>query len=150
MAIECSHVLTGDDLVIEGNIVWGEADAVTCDGGFTEADNIYWATDGRPSVTYEIAPTSRKVDPRLVDPKDGDLELLSDSPAIDAIRPMDLGAIGLMDAAGVPVPQGLAPDIGAFEYTSEPLPTPTSEPTDPPLPSEPPVSDGSPALLGSG
>ena len=66
----------------------------TCNDGFVESDNIYWASDGRPSVTFEIAPTSRKVDPRLVDPRDGDLHLLPDSPAIDAIRPMDLGDIG--------------------------------------------------------
>jgi hypothetical protein len=154
VAIECSHVLTGDDLVIAGNIVWGEDNAVTCDGGFTEADNIYWASDGRPSVTFEIAPTSRKVDPRLVDPKDGDLHLLPDSPAIDAIRPMDLGDIGATDAAGVPVPQGYAPDIGAYEYSTEPPPSPTpvvtAEPTEPPLPTEPPSDGPSGRPPGSG
>ena len=152
VAIECSHVLTGDDLQIAGNIVWGEDNAVTCNDGFVESDNLYWASDGRPQVTFEIAPTSRKADPRLVDPKDGDLHLLPDSPAIDAIRPMDLGDIGATDAARVPVPQGYAPDIGAYEYSTEPPPSPTPaplvtlEPTEPPLPTE--LPSGGPSASG--
>ena len=73
-----------------------------------------------------------------MDPFDADdLRLLPDSPAIDAIRPMDLGAIGALDAAGVPVPQGYAPDIGAYEYSTAPTPPPTTlatvEPTEPPV-----------------
>ncbi len=40
---------------------------------------------------------------------------------------MDLGDIGLVDAALVPVPQGYAPDIGAFEYTTQPPPTPGAD-----------------------
>jgi len=144
VAIECSHALTGDDLQIAGNIVWGEADAATCDDGITESDNLYWASDGRPQVTFEMAPTSRTVDPRLVDPQGGDLRLLPDSPAIDAIRPMDLGAIGALDAAGVPVPQGYAPDIGAYEYSTAPTPSPTTlatvEPTEPPVHTDAPTN----------
>lgn len=128
VGIECSHVLKGDDLQIAGNIVWGEEDAITCNDGISEADNLYWASDGRPGTTLDIAPTSRKADPRLVDPRDGDLHLLPDSPAIDAIRPMDLGDVGAVDAAGVPVPQGYAPDIGAYEYSTAPPPSPTPAP----------------------
>ena len=125
VALTCSHEVTGDELQVVGNILWGEEDAATCSDGFVEGDNIYWASDGRPSVTYDLAPTSRLVDPRLVDPRQGDLRLRSDSPAIDAIRPGDLGQIGMYDVDGVPVPQGYAPDIGAFEYTSAPPPSPT-------------------------
>ncbi len=150
IGIECSHAPTGNDLTIAGNIVWGEEDAVTCSGGLLESDNIYWSSDGRPQVTFEMAPTSRKTDPRLVDPQGGDLRLLPDSPAIDAIRPMDLGAIGAVDAAGVPIPQGYAPDIGAYEYTSDPQPTITPEPTDPSTPIAPPtlVTSPTPEALG--
>ena len=44
---------------VVGNIVWGERNAATCDDGFVEADNIYWASDGHPSVTFDICATSR-------------------------------------------------------------------------------------------
>lgn len=142
--ILCSHVLTGEDLQVIGNIVWGDGDAVTCQDGFIEADNIYWASDGSPSITFELGPTSRIVDPRLVDAQDGDLQLLSDSPAIDAIRPVDLGAIGTVDAAGVAVPQGYAPDIGAYEFTVEAPPSPTPDPFQEPSPTP------SPGPVGTG
>lgn len=144
--ILCSHVSTGEDLQVIGNIVWGDGDAVTCQDGFIEADNIYWASDGSPSVTFELGPTSRMVDPKLVDAQEGDLHLLPDSPAIDAIRPVDLGAIGTVDAAGVPVPQGYAPDIGAYEFTTEPPPSPTPDPfLEPsPTPATGPVASGIP------
>ena len=102
----------------------------TCDDGFAEADNIYWASDGRPSVTYEIAPTSRKVDPRLVDPKDGDLHLLPDSPAIDAIRPMDLGDIGAHGRRRACRCPRATPRTSAPSSTP-PTPPPTPGPTEP-------------------
>ncbi len=138
VALNCAHELTGDELQVLGNILWGEEAAATCTDGFVEADNIYWASDGRPSVTYDLAPTSRMVDPRLVDARAGDLHLRSDSPAIDAIRPTDLGPIGTIDVDGVPVPQGYAPDIGAYEYTTVPPPSPT------------PVSSGDAAPASAG
>ena len=136
VAIECSHLVKGDDLQVAGNIVQAEANVLSCSDGIAESDNLYWASDGRPKLTIKMAPTSRKVDPRLVDPKDGDLHLLPDSPAIDAIRPMDLGDVGAVDAAGVPVPQGYAPDIGAYEYTSEPSPSLTAPPFASPVATE--------------
>ncbi len=148
VAIACSFAFKGDDLRIEGNIVWGERNAATCANGFVEADNIYWASDGHPSVTFDISATSRTVDPRLVDPRHADLRLLSDSPAIDAIRPMDLGGIGDVDPDGIPIPQGYAPDIGAYEYTTAPPPSPTPDPSVLPTPSVAPSPSVSPAVSG--
>ncbi len=147
-ALMCSHDVAPDDLQLTGNILWAEQDVATCNDGFNEGDNIYWATDGSPLVKYELAPTSRMVDPRLVDPRAGDLRLRPGSPAIDAVRPMDLGTLGAVDVDGVLVPQGYAPDIGAHEFTTEPVPsgsatiapepaasaTPTPRSTPPPEP----------------
>ena len=138
-ALACSYVLTGDELQVMGNILWGEQDAAACTHGFTEADNIYWSSDGRPSVTFEIAPTSRMIDPGLVDVEGGDLRLTPESPAIDAVRPIDIEGFGDVDAAGVPVPQGFAPDIGAYEFTTEPPPSPTPDPLPSLAPTEPPA-----------
>lgn len=145
VAVGCSHQVTGDDLVLQGNILWSDHDVVTCADGFVEGDNIYWADDGQPSLTFGMAPTSRTIDPRLVDATAGDLHLRSDSPAIDAVRPMDLGDLGLVDVLGVPVPQGLAPDIGAYEYFSGPLssPGPDGSVSPDPDPSVPPGPDPS-------
>ncbi len=149
-ALSCSHLLTGDELQVIGNILWAEQDAGACEPGFIEADNIYWASDGSPSVTYETSPTSRLIDPRLVDVKEGDLRLTADSPAIDAIRPMDLGGFGDVDVAGVPVPQGFAPDVGAHEFATGPLASRTAEPSDAEPPSEPPIETPEPTITADG
>ncbi len=127
MAIACNRDVDGEGLQIVGNIVWGERSASTCDGQDLESDNLYWAGDGDPGLTFDLAPSSRIADPLLVDPRGGDLRLRSDSPAIDAVRPMDLGRVDAVDADGVPVPQGLAPDIGAYEYRLALAPTPTAD-----------------------
>ncbi|MBX3029839.1 MAG: hypothetical protein KF809_06740 [Chloroflexi bacterium] len=130
VALGCSHAFQADDLILEGNILWGTENAATCSDGLTETDGIYWSADGTPDLTFTIAPSSRVVDPRLVDVRTGDLRLRPGSPAIDAIRPIDLGGIGGVDIGGTAVPQGLAPDIGAWEYVADqPAATPSSEPT---------------------
>ncbi len=133
VALSCSHLLKGEDLVLQASILWGTANAATCADGFTEADGIYWATDGTPDVTFTISPSSREIDPRLVDVDAGDLRLRSDSPAIDAVRPIDLAGIGGVDMGGTAIPQGLAPDIGAWEYAiGQPASPPPLEPSGPP------------------
>ena len=71
-------------------------------------------------------------------------DLTADSPAIDAIRPMDLGGIGDVDVAGVPVPQGFAPDIGAHEFSTESLVPSTPGPFESALPTEPPLDTPDP------
>jgi hypothetical protein len=67
---------------------------------------------------------SLAADPGFADPA-GDFHLLAGSPAVDAGTPDDVYSIfqslyGLdiaRDAAGTPLPQGRAPDLGAFEWT---------------------------------
>ena len=50
-------------------------------------------------------------DPRLVDPAQGDFHLLPDSPCRNT--GLDVGFT--RDFEGTPIPQGPAPDIGAYE-----------------------------------
>jgi len=51
-------------------------------------------------------------DPLVVDPANGNFSLQSSSPCIDA----GIGVGLTQDYAGITVPQGSAPDIGAYEY----------------------------------
>ena len=57
-------------------------------------------------------------DPAFVDAENGDFRLTSGSPAINAGMVVTEPLIAV-DRAGTPVPQGDAPDIGAFEYVPE-------------------------------
>ncbi|MCK5292832.1 MAG: hypothetical protein KAR39_12555, partial [Thermoplasmata archaeon] len=52
------------------------------------------------------------VNPKFVNPSIRDFKLLSDSPAINAGVNVEL----TYDFTGTPIPQGPAPDIGAYEY----------------------------------
>ncbi len=125
--------VAGTNFSVHANIMWSNGVIAGRKAVFDEGDNIFWASDGRPYVGFTLAATSQAMDPHLVDARGGDFHLLPDSPAIDAVRPMDLGTSGRVDMAGTPVPQGYAPDIGAYEY----------------VPSAPAVS-GAPVVAGSG
>jgi hypothetical protein len=143
VAIGCSHLLTGADVQVVGNILWS-ATGITCKDGIVEGDNIYWAANGRPVIDLGSPSDSRVMDPRLVDPLGGNLRLLPDSPAIDAVRPLDLGGVGDVDADGVPVPQGLAPDIGAYEYVASVPPSDAPSPSTPATPGSTPAETAQP------
>ncbi len=76
-----------------------------------------WATwQGSSEEGCDFDPHSKTDDPLLVSAETGFLSLTSDSPAIDT------GAdVGLTeDRDGNPIPQGLAPDIGSYEYVGTP------------------------------
>lgn len=57
-------------------------------------------------------------DPRFVDPENGDFRLSPGSDAIDAGRFIESFEMP-KDRSGTPIPQGTAPDIGAFEFFVE-------------------------------
>ena len=171
--LECAQAVGPKELSLRANILWGEGRVAACSTPFDEADNIYWRSDGQPDVSYQIAASSRFIDPRLVDASAGDFHLQPDSPAIDAVLPLPLAGIGDRDAAGVTVPQGFGPDIGAYEFvfpgasafptaaptlplpTASPAPTPTPRASSKPRPSRrpgtsrPPVASGGPVASGS-
>ena len=133
--IDCAQTIGPKELSLRANILWGEGRLASCSTTFDEADNIYWRSDGAPDISYQISPTSRIIDPRLVDARGGDFHLQPDSPAIDAVLPLDLQGVGDRDAAGVTVPQGFGPDIGAYEFVfAEATAVPTELPSASPSP----------------
>lgn len=77
-------------------------------------NNIYFSLDGSQTdpCGVPLGPGDRIADPRFVDYAKQDLHLKPDSPAIDAGH--DIGRT--TDLVGTPVPQGKAPDIGAYEF----------------------------------
>ena len=108
--------VAGTGFSVRANIMWSNGVIAGRKASLDEGDNIFWADDGSPYVGFTMSASSQTVNPRLVDAVVGDLRLRPSSPAIDAVRPIDLGAWGRTDVDGIPVPQGYGPDIGAYEY----------------------------------
>ena len=121
-------------------------------------NNLYYASSGSSSALWapfvslsnwsqEMGTDvhSRAVNPGFVSTtptKATDFKLVAGSPAIDAGANLGLA----MDYAGGAVPQGLAPDIGAFEMGATPTPTPrpTATPTPTPTPTPRPTATPTP------
>lgn len=84
----------------------GLPDSVEC-STCTFTNNLFF-----PQTT--TIPNNVVIDPRFVDPTQGDLHLRSDSPAIDAASTV----VGTTDHDfdGTVRPQGLGADLGAFEF----------------------------------
>jgi len=81
-----------------------------------------WQNLVRPGSTFD--PNTIIADPMFVDPDNGDFRLQAGSPAIDA--GIDVGLTE--DFEGNSIPQGTAPDIGAYEYTLLPVVVIQNEP----------------------
>ena len=79
--------------------------------------NLYFCIDGTQDdpCGKPLAEGEMTADPRFVDLDRMDLRLRPDSPAIDAAK--NLGY--MQDYAGNMIPQGKAPDIGAYEAPNE-------------------------------
>ena len=86
------------------------------DVGYHKYTNLSgWQMLSMYGCTFD--PNSIVADPLFVDPENGDFSLLNDSLAIDT--GFDVGLT--QDFQGKLVPQGSAPDIGAYEYTLNPI-----------------------------
>jgi len=69
-----------------------------------------WKAISRAGYTFD--PNSKVADPLFVNPGKENFQLQSSSPAIDAGVSVGLSH----DRQGTPIPQGFAPDIGAYEH----------------------------------
>lgn len=129
-----------------------------------ESNNVYWRIGGNPRVQIRITDggpcdfaspidvTSKKTDPLFVSVnianlQSSDYHLQSTSPAINAgtiftaINNLDGVNILAKDFDNVSIPQGVAPDIGFYEYGSVVATvTPTSSPTRTPTPTITPTT----------
>ncbi len=98
---------------LSNNLWWrpdnGAADDRLFYDAVTGLQNYYGWTS-----SYGMDQGGSFTDPRLTLPGQGDFRLLAGSPAIDAA--LDVGSS--TDFPGTPVPQGIASDIGAYEYAS--------------------------------
>ncbi len=115
--VQCTGQCPASILSFRNNILWTE-DRIAYGGDeFDEAGNIYWRSNGVPTIYFTMSASSRIADPRFADAAGRDLSLLAGSPAIDAASDLAL-SLGLdQDIIGTAVPQGAGPDIGAYEWT---------------------------------
>jgi hypothetical protein len=115
-------VAPGDrSTVVKNNILWSDGSAAFASGPIAESHNIYWASDGRPEISFsgfDVSPTSRVENPRF-EGAPSNLHLRHDSPAVNAgtIEAVQAGYARDMDHTPVPI-EG-APDIGAYELGCE-------------------------------
>jgi hypothetical protein len=113
-AVQCYGGCNADIFSMSDNVIWCNWLAAYIDGNAREGHDIFWASNGRPSVGFKIAASSRLVSPRFVDPARGNLQLAAGSPAIGRADRAGLGRFS-RDLAGRPVPTGRNPDIGAYQ-----------------------------------
>ncbi len=137
-AIQCTGGCSSSILSMRDNIIWADDRVGYADASFDERNNIYWRAGGSPKVYFAISSTSRLVNPGFV--SSSDLHLKSGSPAIDAGSGAALALGYTTDLSAVAVPQGQAPDIGAYERaTGGATPTPTPGSTATPRPTATPA-----------
>ncbi|MBW2534736.1 MAG: hypothetical protein JRI55_24805, partial [Deltaproteobacteria bacterium] len=104
---DLSGAMSGGDLTAHNNVFALSAptdEPFGATSSLDESHNLFAA--GTPTAN------SFAGDPAFVDPSAGDFHLQPTSDCIDSGT--DVGLTHDMD--GVPVPQGSAPDVGAFEY----------------------------------
>jgi hypothetical protein len=115
IAVSCVKGCNSSVLSLRNNIIVSQDRIGYSDAGFDEGNNLYWQPQGNPKIYFPISSSSRKLDPRWINPGTRDLHLNAGSPAIDtgSMAAWNLGF--RIDLSGVAVPRGGAPDIGAYE-----------------------------------
>lgn len=116
-AIELHHTINAR---IENNLfydigqhqypyLWKDASS---ESGLRVGFNAIYMSDGRLPAGSPFRHDLWQVDPKLIDPTRHNYRLRPNSPLIDAASSSNI----LIDYSGIPRPQGLGYDIGAFEY----------------------------------
>jgi len=114
-AIQCTKGCNASVLSLRNNVVWARDRIGYADAGFDEGHNIYWTPGGNVKVWFPMSSTSRKIDPRFVNPGAFDFHLQSTSPAVNKGSTVATALGFRTDLDGVAVPQLGTPDIGVFE-----------------------------------
>ncbi len=107
--LDCvSSNVSSSQLLFRNNIVYSSINVANY-GTFSHANNVYYMLNGA-SVGYSLSSGEKSANPLFVG--SGNYHLQAGSPAINA--GLSLGYT--LDFDGKAVPQGAAPDIGAYEY----------------------------------
>jgi hypothetical protein len=140
-AVACYSACTYNSLISRNNIFWSNHSVSWVDGqGYNEANNIYWSASGNPGLTPStIAASSKKANPNFMDAAGLNFALRAGSVAINA-GSNDVSLAPRTDFQGVTLPVDGVYDIGAFEYTTAPIPSPSPTPSSVPLPSASPAT----------
>lgn len=127
------------NVVVRNNIFYNFQDAAIYydqpPTTLTISNNIAFRSDNRqPTMGRCNTQDCRVVNPLFINPTSKNFQLSQGSPAINAGSSI---ASVQEDNLGVSRPQGNGYDIGAYEFSGLPAPTPTTPPTTPPQPPTP-------------
>jgi hypothetical protein len=117
---------TTSTLLMRNNVFYVGAFSALCGASaITHDHNLYRLTSGSTQLGFSLGSAERSADPLFVNLGGGDFHLQSSSPAINTGASLGYTA----DYDAISVPQGSAPDLGAFEFhASTPAPTATRTP----------------------
>ena len=74
-AVMCLKTCSASILSLRNNIIVSQGYVAFADGPLDEGNNIYWQPQGNPKVYLTMSSTSRKIDPRWVNPGAQDFHL---------------------------------------------------------------------------
>jgi hypothetical protein len=106
-----TETVTPEMASIRNNVVWTDGALISNKGELTHDHNLFWLAAGG-DVGFTLGDGEQVADPSFVDAASADFHLQPSSPAIDQGVALGYGA----DLDGHPVPQGAAPDLGAYEW----------------------------------